>query len=471
MKKCRCRPHDGHTAQCRIQSLPPDFYDRPQLRAGLRAHNFQGAFVVVLSELRLTQEAVADLVELDPSEVSRVSRGVRAPFTDARVILRVANGLRIPARLLGFYDPPVSAAEEEVDWMKRRDFHSRFAALALAVGACLDLDRLKALLPTPGEEPLPRQIGAKDVAAIEAATETFRTSHYQHGGGLERAAAVAKLGRVLNLNEVKCSEAVRTDLRMATAALANTASWMSVEAGLHADARRLSMIGLSTAREAQHPYSTDLGVEVLMNMALQAMHLGQPQEAISLVGYAEGFITMRKPIPVSAVTRHYVDTNLALAHAMLGQTELCLSELDQAGHTFAHLDPSSAPPWAARVDAATDSDWRGLALFQLSRTDPGYAPEAIERLRIAIDEYGEGRAVARARSLPALAGSYVHAGDLDAAVSIGHQAVTTISDLSSTIPYPWLRTLAEVTAPHSHRSDVTELRHRISEVLPPQTAV
>jgi hypothetical protein len=79
--------------------------------------------------------------------------------------------------------------------------------------------------------------------------------------------------------------------------------------------------------------------------------------------------------------------------------------------------------------------------------------------------------VARARSLPALAGSYVHAGDLDAAVTIGHQAVTTINGLSSTIPYPWLRALSEVTAPHSHRSDVTELRHRISEVLPPLTAV
>jgi hypothetical protein len=119
------------------------------------------------------------LVELDPSEVSRVSWGVRAPFTDARVILRVANGLRISARLLGFYDPPASAAEEEVDWMKRRNFHSRFAALALTVGACLDLDRLKALLPTPDEQPLPRQIGARDVAAIELGKSPTRAGRHR----------------------------------------------------------------------------------------------------------------------------------------------------------------------------------------------------------------------------------------------------------------------------------------------------
>jgi hypothetical protein len=61
--------------------------------------------------------------------------------------------------------------------------------------------------------------------------------------------------------------------------------------------------------------------------------------------------------------------------------------------------------------------------------------------------------------LPALAGG------LDTAVTIGHQAVTTISGLSSTIPHSWLRTLAEVTQPHSNRSDVAELRHRISETL------
>ena len=37
------------------------------------------------------------------------------------------------------------------------------------------------------------------MAAINQATDTFRASHYEHGGGLARDAAIAQLGYVLNL--------------------------------------------------------------------------------------------------------------------------------------------------------------------------------------------------------------------------------------------------------------------------------
>jgi hypothetical protein len=176
--------------------------------------------------------------------------------------------------------------------------------------------------------------------------------------------------------------------------------------------------------------------------------------------------------PVSAPTLQRVHTSLAVSHATLGQREPCLRALAQAAQTTADIgaDHAGLPPWAAGgVPTATHSAQHGRALFLLSRTEPDHAPEAIEHLHTAIDGYGASHTNRCATSLPALAGSYALAGDLDTAVTIGHQAVTVIDGLSSTIPHPWLRTLAEVTQPHSNRSDIAELHHRIDEVLTTET--
>ncbi|HZD14795.1 MAG TPA: hypothetical protein VE196_06650, partial [Pseudonocardiaceae bacterium] len=72
-------------------------------------------------------------------------------------------------------------------------------------------------------------------------------------------------------------------------------------------------------------------------------------------------------------------------------------------------------------------------------------------------------------SLPALAGSYVQAGDLDTALALGHESVTVADGLSSVTPHSWLRALDEVLEPHQQRADVAELRHRIRQVTVPTT--
>jgi transcriptional regulator with XRE-family HTH domain len=454
-----------------VKKLPQGFYDQPKLQADLAQYEFRRLFIAVLSILKLSQEALGGLVGMSQSQISGVVRGYRTQFTHAPTVAKIANGLGIPTRLLGFDEPESGAdAYEEVDWMNRRNFHEALGVILMGIGAGMDLDRLRALLPSPGEERVRRRIGAEDVATIETTTASFRTSLYQRGGGLSRAAAVAQLDHILRLRESRCSEQVHADLQIATAALANTAGWMSCEAGRHEDARQLWMIALDMARQAKHPHSTDLMVEILMNIAQQAMRLGQPRETIDLIRYADATMAMSK-YPVSGPTRHYVQDSLALSQAMLGQSEPCLRALDQAAQAYADSDADrdAKPPWAGYSGAtayAAYSAIRGRSLFLLSRTEPGYAPKAIEHLRNAIDGYaGIGYAGQCGLALPALAGSYVQAGDLDAAVTTGHKAVTVIDGLSSTIPHPWLRTLAEVTQPHSHRSNIAELRHRIDEVL------
>jgi hypothetical protein len=107
----------------------------------------------------------------------------------------------------------------------------------------------------------------------------------------------------------------------------------------------------------------------------------------------------------------------------------------------------------------------GYSLFLLSRTDTSHAPAAIEHLRSAVDGHGRDRPRSRALYLPGLAGSYFRAGEVETAIATGHEAVTAISGLSSKRAYAQLQTLTDIAEPHSHHSDVAELRERIRGAL------
>jgi transcriptional regulator with XRE-family HTH domain len=436
------------------------------LRAVLAAYDFGPVFRAVRQAGKLSQEELGLLVGLSQARVSDVERG-RHRLRSVAVIARVAGGLGIPGRLLGF-DPTTAGSvkrDEEVRWVDRRDFFTTVTAITLGMDTFPDLERLEALLPHQSDPPTPRRIGAADVAAIEGATAAFRLSDRRHGGGLSRAAAVAQLGYVLKLQDAACSDQVRADLLLATADLAGTAAWMTYDVEQHDAARRLWMIALDTARQADdHPRSTDLTVHMLQDMVHQALHLGRPEEALRLVQLGAATATNRA-YPVNASTRSYIATNLAWCHASLGEAESCHRALDQAQQIYTNADPATVPPWAAHIVPAAIAAQHGHSLFLLSRTDPGYAPAAIEHLRSAVGGYARDSARSRAAHLPGLAGSYFLAGEVDSAIATGHEAVTAISTLSSTRAYARLRTLADTAEPHRHQPDVAELRERIRGVL------
>jgi hypothetical protein len=117
------------------------------------------------------------------------------------------------------------------------------------------------------------------------------------------------------------------------------------------------------------------------------------------------------------------------------------------------------------VPAELDAQ-RGHALYLLAATDTRFAGEAVERLSSAVNNDGPDYARSAAVNLPGLASSQFRVGDIDAAVTSGHRAVTDISALSSKRAHVHLRTMAMIAAPHAHRSDVADLRRRVEELLP-----
>ncbi len=142
----------------------------------------------------------------------------------------------------------------------------------------------------------------------------------------------------------------------------------------HEAARRLWMIALDVARDAEHPLGTDQTVFVLYDMALQAVELGRPDEALSLVhlGHAAASGTH----PVSAATTSCLATIQARAHAAQGDTAACDRALGQSAEHFGRID-------ATHDSMADFLNEAHLALRQaVDAVTALHSPRAFDRLRV-----------------------------------------------------------------------------------------
>lgn len=288
------------------QLLKAEFVSREPVQRALAVYDFGYLFRAVRRTLGLTQVELGEVVGIEQDRISRFERGEHQ-LRDIETIARIAVRLGIPPALLGF-DPNAVTVEkadavevdQEVDWVHRRDFSCVAAGALLGLGIQgLDLDRLAALRPTGSTG----RIGASDVAAIERTTELFRRMDFSHGGDLCRLAAVAQLRSVLPLRDAACTGELRQRLMIATADLGMVAARASYDAECHNDARRLFLLALSIAGQTEHPLVADLTAYLLMGMNSQALQLGRPQEASSIMQLSRGITTRRCRSPPRATLR------------------------------------------------------------------------------------------------------------------------------------------------------------------------
>lgn len=101
--------------------------------------------------------------------------------------------------------------------------------------------------------------------------------------------------------------------------------------------------------------------------------------------------------------------------------------------------------------------WQGHAYYDLARVsgDRRFLDRAVLALRQAV--YNSWT-MSRALYLPDLAGAHALAGDVDTAVTVGHQAVAAITPLSSRRTREQLRVLHGVLEPMQASAGVGELR-------------
>lgn len=452
--------------------LEAEFFTHEPIRRALAGYDFAYLFRAVRRSTELTQQELGEMLQLDQDRISRIERGERR-LRDIAIIARIASRLGVPPALLGF-DPGAVSVEgagadeiRAVDWVRRRDFSRAVAGIVLGMGAdALDGDRLDALLPSGPATSTTTRIGSADVEAIEQATAALRRSDFSCGGGLCRPVAVAKLRSVLALHHATATSAVRERLMVATADLGMVAAWTSYDAERHDDARRLWMIALSVAQQAEHPRAADLTADLLLDMAHQALHLRRPQEALSLVQLGYGTAASRTQ-PISASTASYLASNQAWCHAARGDARACDRALGQSVEHFAHADPDTAAPWAAHVDTAELAAQQGHAYYTLAlaTADAQHAARAVPLLQEAVAGYGPAYTRSRAVNLAGLAGAHALTGDLDTAARTGHHAVEEITALASPRAYDRLRTLDTVLQPYGSDATIGEIRDHIQAAL------
>jgi hypothetical protein len=120
-------------------------------------------------------------------------------------------------------------------------------------------------------------------------------------------------------------------------------------------------------------------------MAIQAVAVGRPDEAVKLVHL--GHAATVGSHPVSAATTSSLLCVSASAHAAQGDTRACDLALHQAEEHFANIDHQTRPPWSAHHDDADLANWQGGVYYALARParDPIAANQAVALLRQAVD--------------------------------------------------------------------------------------
>lgn len=453
------------------RAIPPEFYERANIREALENYDFGSVFTAVRDRMGLSQTQLGILVELSQSRISAIERRERR-IGHVKVVARVASRLGIPPHLLGFPGHAEgSLATREVSWVDRRDFLTLATAATLGSNLHPELTRLSGALPGHSSPSVRTHFGHADIDAIEAISSGFRRWDMANGGGLCQAAALAQVHQIRALENAECSEKVRTRYWIAAAELAATAAWLAYDVEEHGTARKLWAYALDATRKGEnHPRSTDLAVTILLDMTHQSLHLWRAetqgdrrQEALSFAQLASATSSNRRH-PVSTMTSGYTSAVTAWCWAALGQEDPMRRAIATAQEHYGVAD--NIPPWASLVTPAELTAQRGHSYYLLSLTDSAFAPTAVEQLAEAIDGHAIEHARSRAVALPTLAGAYLQAGDYASAAKTTTAAINAVTSTSSTRCYTRLRDLDRIAARHDHEPIVAELREEIRVAAP-----
>ncbi|MGW2899884.1 XRE family transcriptional regulator [Streptomyces sp. NPDC001212] len=252
---------------------------------------------------------------------------------------------------------------------------------------------------------------------VLAAMGHFRSADRQTGGGRLYGAVVRHLSDRVAPRLVDISSGPQ--VFAAAAALTEMAGWMAHDSG-HDD------------RAAQHfaralPLARTSGdLPLAANVAASSSHLAlQTGDAAAAVGWARTGLDLAAQGPRIPALTARLHTMQARALAVAAQRTPAARALE-AAHDDLDSVPAADHPWLSPFDAAALASESALILRDLERYD-----EALTHAEQAVALRETGRARSLALSRISLVDIYVRRGDLDAAVSVGHDLLSTSPTLGS----------------------------------------
>ncbi|WP_280335668.1 XRE family transcriptional regulator [Nocardia wallacei] len=391
---------------------------------------------------------------------------------------RISTAFAIPAQYLGFYAEPGSLDVEEVSWVDRRDFIT--LALAAALGSNLhpELEHLGNQLPARLKPIARKRIGVKDVEEIEEAADYYRRKDLEYGSGFCHSAALALLHEVRTYETIDCHDTLRPRLWVATAELSWVAGWLAYDLEDHDAARRLWTYAQQAASKgSSDPRSTDLSVNILLDMAHQSLHLWHPawipagpeqrrlqqQHLDDALRYAQTAATIATNRQHRYHGIHRIGDRMVLGSPRRRRRHRPVDQPLRG--PLRRRGPPQPPPWASFLTAAEISAQHGHSAYLLSTHDRDHAPQAIDRLTAAINGHALAHARSKAVALPTLAGAYLQAGDHDTAAQLCDTAIQQINGLTSRRCYTRLGDLDRIAAHYPRSSVATDMRAQIAATL------
>ncbi|MER7220817.1 MULTISPECIES: tetratricopeptide repeat protein [Streptomyces] len=281
------------------------------------------------------------------------------------------------------------------------------------------------------------------------AMDHFRSADRQTGGGRLYGAVVRHLSDRVAPRLVDIGSGPQ--VFAAAAALTEMAGWMAHDSGHDDRAAQHFARALPLARA-----SGDLPLAA--HIAASSSHLAlETGDAAGAVGWARAGLDLATQGPSIAALTARLHTMHARALAAAAQRAPAAHALE-AAHRDLAASPAADHPWLSPFDAAALAGESALILRDLEQYD-----EALSHAEQAVALREAGRARSLALSRISLVDIHVRRGDLDAAVSVGHDLLSTSPTLGSVRVVRQLDGLRRLLEPHRGYRPVREYLARFDD--------
>jgi tetratricopeptide (TPR) repeat protein len=334
---------------------------------------------------------------------------------------------------------------------------------AFAVG-CMPAD-LSPPLPA-GPRPadgVPSNVTVEHVAMLREVVDRHRRFDADHGGGSCRDSAVAYLHWAQGLLGSRfASDDIERALKAALSDMYQVAGWACHDLGDHGAARRYLTDGLRVARAID---DLPLIAGAFYRLGRVSIHQGRAQEAQRLWQLGQ-LVAQDSGCLVSVAVLH---ANQAWAYAMLGSADLVRDSLARAEGELARVE-TNVPSWAQFFLAPADINGISGLVYTCLATHPHhrakYAPLAIERSALALEQRQPGETRSRTFDAISLASSHLLDGDVSTAERYAHMAIDMTDAIDSERACDRLHAVAHLAQPYANNSGVAGVLERIARTSP-----
>ncbi|HZR48429.1 MAG TPA: helix-turn-helix transcriptional regulator [Streptosporangiaceae bacterium] len=402
VRAARTPPGPGDEGRSPDGHIPAWLWDSPLLRDALSRLDLGAAMAIFRAAAGLSQQQLAQMLGCSQSSIWRIEAGERKTLYDIRELLRFADTIAMPRRMLL---PLIMSASEAADTpdLGNTGPANRTATSSVVTEATMEYLRACAC-----------RLHAQEQAA---------------GGATTREEALELWRRVARLaDEADYTDDVGHELMHVAGELAIRAAWACLDSNQPARARSLFTDAL---QRASHAADDELAIHAMLSMSLlltemaPAAGAGLARQAIWLTAQAAG-LARRHPSPR---LHALIAAREALASAATGDAAGFKSAITRAWRELDRDQPDDDPPWLAFAGpaeiAVQEAKGRALlgssAFYQNDLCDTGLSPR--------------NAAIYQAQHAADLA---VH-GDLDQAVS---EAAVVLDALEGPVASP--RTLVRL---------------------------